>query len=144
MLDFRPLKAQHIKYIRNIQITQKDEEWAALSEQYVMLANNGEGFSAWKGNTCLGAGGIVRLYGERAAAWALVSASASPHMVEITRFISKMLDRIGPKRIEAYVSCDFPNGLKWAKLLKFTCEADKLRYYGPNGEDQALFSRIKE
>lgn len=78
----------------------------------------------------------------RHAAWAVLDQQRSGrHMGWITRETRKNLDGV-KGRIEMTVRTDFPQGLKWARMLGFRIETPRLERYGPDGEDHVGFVRI--
>ena len=40
------------------------------------------------------------------------------------------------------VDCEFEQGHRWAKMLGFTMEAERMRAYRPDGGDVALYARV--
>jgi len=56
--------------------------------------------------------------------------------------VKRFLDGCYLHRIEMTVDCDFPQGHRWAKMLGFTMEAERMRGYRPDGGDCALYARL--
>lgn len=87
--------------------------------------------------------GLIVEWEGRAVAWALLHREIGPAgMLAATRGIKRMLDRMSMGRIEAHVRWDFDAGWRWAALLGFTLEGRMRRFH--NGQDWALFARVKE
>lgn len=86
--------------------------------------------------------GTTQQWPTRHTTWALLHETLSrQHMLWITREVIAGLDRV-KGRIELTVRRDFPQGMKWARLLGFRLETPLLACYGPEGEDHAGFVRI--
>lgn len=47
-------------------------------------------------------------------------------------------------RLEISVRCDFVLGHKWAKMLGFRVETERMVRFGPEGEDHTGYVRITE
>lgn len=86
--------------------------------------------------------GTVEQWPTRHTSWAALHEKLSAqHILWITREVRAGLDRV-KGRIELTVRRDFPQGMKWARLLGFHLETPLLACYGPEGEDHAGFVRI--
>lgn len=100
--------------------------------------------SAWDGSRCVAAAGIVPIYGYRAAAWAMISKDiGSKNMLQLTRKVRAALELDPTPRIETVVRCDFEDGHRWAALLGMELECAFMRKHGIDGQDEAMYVRIK-
>jgi hypothetical protein len=88
--------------------------------------------------------GFRRLGPHRALAWVLISKYARGNMPELTAMTRAYLDNLPYKRLEALADCGFEKGMRWLETLGFTCEAPKMRFFGDDLRDHALFARVKE
>lgn len=87
--------------------------------------------------------GLVSHWPGRAVAWAYLGAHTRREMLAITRGVERCL-RVCPfDRVEAAVDCEFEAGHRWAKMLGFNCEVERMRKYRPDGGDCALYARIR-
>lgn len=86
--------------------------------------------------------GVYDLGSGRLGAWALMGAGAGKNMVAIHRGTQRFLDMQSARRIELTVLCDFEAGHRWAKMLGFTLEAERMKGYDPDGRDHALYARV--
>jgi hypothetical protein len=77
----------------------------------------------------------------RHLAWAALRKDSGPRMGWITRECRKVLDRAAG-RIELPVRTDFPEGLRWARLLGFHVETPLMKAFGPDGTDHVGFVRF--
>jgi len=88
-------------------------------------------------------GGLTELWTHRALAWSLVSRHAGRHMLLIHRAIQRYLDASPFRRIEMEVDCEFEAGHRWARMLGFTMECERMRCHGIDGRDNALYAKVK-
>lgn len=86
--------------------------------------------------------GILPIWHNRGLAWALLGEDVGPYMREVTRNTKAALDQCPYRRIELYARPDFPESIRWARMLGFEYEA-MLDSADPSGGDMALFKRIK-
>ena len=87
------------------------------------------------------AGYIVNWPG-RATAWSFLSEMGPRSFVQVHKAIKKVLDGCYIKRMEMTVLCDHEEGHRWAKLLGFELEAERMEAYDPEGNDHALYARV--
>ena len=87
--------------------------------------------------------GWVPLYSHRASAWAYISKDAGPCFIEMTRIAKRLFKSLQFKRIEFEVDCEFEQGHRWARILGFKLEAERLRGYRMDGGDSAVYARIQ-
>lgn len=100
-------------------------------------------FSGWHQGVCMGVAGISEIWPERGLAWAIMSKHSGPHMRQITDFVRGVLEISGHRRIEALVDPDYHLAHKWARWLGFRLEAPRMQAYFPDGQDIALFARVR-
>lgn len=142
-VKFAPLRPGHLRYIEPQDYQRR--EWAALqTPEFAGVLDKGHGLSAWVGNQCIGAAGVLPLYTQRAIAWAMLSKHAGPHMLAVVRKMRLALDNYPADRIEMTVAADFPAGIRLAHALGMKLETpEPMRKYGPFGEDTYQFARIR-
>jgi len=87
--------------------------------------------------------GILPQWQNRAFGWSFIAADAGRHFTYIHRAVSAFLDRVPVRRIETTVDCEFAAGHRWARLLGFSLEAERMRGYRVDGGDCALYARVK-
>ena len=86
-------------------------------------------------------GGFYQIWNNRQVCWCLLSYDSGKHFTRIIRAVKKELaNRVG--RIECYVSPEFVQGHRFAKLLGFTCEAEYMSGFHANGEPAAMYSIV--
>lgn len=86
--------------------------------------------------------GVIETWPGRALAWAYLSEMGPRQFVLVHRSVSRFLEACYTKRVEMTVDCDFPQAHRWAKMLGFKMEAERMVAYTPNGQDCALYARI--
>jgi hypothetical protein len=105
-----------------------------------------EGPTAWTGfvdGKPLWCFGYLPVYATRAAVWAFIGRHAGPHFTRIHREAATRLDALPFRRLEMQVDCDFEEGHRWARLLGFELEVERLRCFGFDGRDNALYAKVK-
>lgn len=80
----------------------------------------------------VGCAGLVHEDTTRAYAWVLLAERSQMKLLFFHRHIQKMLKLSHYTRIETVVESNFPQGLRWMKLLGFTCEGEMQHFFGAN------------
>jgi RimJ/RimL family protein N-acetyltransferase len=88
-------------------------------------------------------GGIIEYTPERALMWSFLDHRAGRHFISLHRSVSRLLEILPYRRIEAECDCDFSAGHRWLKKLGFKLEAPRMRAYLQNGGDAALYARVR-
>lgn len=141
MLTFMPCKVEHLALIEP-PAGQASVAHVFRAPQFAELIDNSVAVSAWDDCRCLGAAGVVYTAPNKASAWSLLSPHTGRHMFAITRKVREVLDAHRHVRVEMVVDCDFPEGHRWARMLGFTLEAERMRKSGYSGQDQSLYARV--
>lgn len=93
--------------------------------------------------TPLGCAGVINVWQGRGMAWAYLSKRATQDkFLFVHRAVARFLEGCYVKRIEMTVDCEFEQGHRWAELLGFQMEAERMRAYRPDGGDVALYARV--
>lgn len=142
MIEFRKCHPEHILLVQ-AQLSQRSEYASNLGSVIGTAANHGVSYSGWVNHRCVGAAGLFPIW-RKAVAWAILSNACAPHMRAITRKALKVIPAQGFERIEAMVLCDFAPGHRWARMLGFVMEAERMRRYDPDGRDMALYAWVRE
>jgi ribosomal protein S18 acetylase RimI-like enzyme len=108
------------------------------------LENETWSFTAMQDNGVpLGCAGVLNMWQGRGIAWAYLSKyAAEEKFLQVHRAVLRFLDAFYLQRIEMTVDCEFEQGHRWAKMLGFTMEAERMRAYRPDGGDVALYARV--
>lgn len=88
-------------------------------------------------------GGLLMQWPGRHYAWTYLNAKAGPHMGFVTRAVQEKMAQV-EGRIEATVRCDFEKGHRWMRLLGFEVETERMKAYGPAGEDHTAYVRFNK
>ena len=103
----------------------------------------GPAFSALYGEEVIACAGTMEVWSGRLQAWALLSPCGPKRFLEVHRAVTRFLDEQTARRIETAVDCEFEAGHRWASLLGFRLEAPRMRNFGPDGRDAALYARVR-
>lgn len=87
--------------------------------------------------------GWIEQYPHRATLWAMMGNGTGKHFVGFTRIAKLLLNSLPHKRVEFEVDCEFEQGHRWARMLGFTLEAERLRGYRMDGGDSAIYARVQ-
>ena len=136
-----PFKKEHMLTL-NVQQSQKDCLGFDSPELYAEIELY-ESFTAVDGETVIGCAGVVPMNNHRAIAWSYLGEDLGAKMVAVTRAVKRFLDLTHYPRIEMHVSCDLETDHRWAKMLGFECECERMRKFSPDGRDYALYVRIR-
>lgn len=154
MIEVVPFIAAHARAVLDsIQPMQAGEhldhfhDWAdieRLSRLGAMTA-----FTAMRRDgTVLACAGSISYWPGRGAVWAMISMLVSrAEFLAIHRRLLEHLrllrERDGMRRIEATCLAGWGNGRRWLDLLGFGFEG-VMRAYAPDGQDHALYARVRE
>jgi hypothetical protein len=100
-------------------------------------------FTALVDGRPIGAAGVLPQWEHRALAWAYLSVIPPRQFLLVHRAVEAFLESCYVPRLEMTVDCEFEQGHRWARLLGFTCEAERMARYTPEGRDCALYARIR-
>jgi hypothetical protein len=107
------------------------------------LGRSGWAYTGMDGDTPVGCAGVINVWQGRGICWAYLSASLSSHrFLEVHRAVSRFLETCYVQRLEMTVDCDFEQGHRWAEMLGFEMEAERMQAYRPDGGDCALYARV--
>ena len=141
MFEVIPFKAEHLAAIQLQDRQAHLSDWVSLEqgrglEQY-------PSYTAMVDDKPIGAAGVLHMWAGRAMAWAFISKTTPQNFLKGHRVVKRFLDGCYVPRIEMTVDCDFPEAHRWAKMLGFTMECERMRNYSPDGRDCALYARIR-
>lgn len=143
MLDYQPFRSGHLQFLAP-QRLQRHDHAIMLNSEYANIVDNNFGLSAWRGNTCVAAAGVVPIFRGRAVAWAILSNDAAPYMLEIVRKARRTIAALPYRRIEIAVRAGFDDGHRFARLIGMTLETpEPMRAHGANGEDEHMYAVVK-
>ena len=139
-MEIVPFEAEHLKRLE-LQAAQAYLSQWVTPEQGDALAEE-PSFTALKDGKPIACAGIVTMWFGRAIAWAYVSDTGPQDFIGVHRAVKGFLDVCYVQRIEMTVDCDFPQAHRWAKMLGFEMESERMKSFLPNGDDSALYARV--
>lgn len=88
-------------------------------------------------------GGVTELWKERGLLWSFIGSDMSINeFVEAHYLVKYYLTLLEYRRLEMYVDVDFKAGHRWAKLLGFELEAERMKAFHPNGSASSMYARV--
>lgn len=141
MIRVEPFRAQHFDNLCLQGAQAYMGDW--LTPENGAALERSQAFSALVGDTVIGCAGVVPVWAGRAVAWSLLAWNVGPHFVHVHRAVARFLDQCEFRRVEISVDCEFAEGHRWARLLGFEMEAERMRGYRPDGGDCALYARVR-
>ncbi|MDB4261326.1 hypothetical protein N9878_00525 [bacterium] len=136
-----PFEAVHLEQLELQAAQSYLSQWVTPEQGEALEAE--PSFTALKDGKPIASAGVVEMWTGRAVAWAYVSDTGPQDFIGVHRAVSGFLDVCYTRRVEMTVDCDFPQAHRWAKMLGFEMECERMKAYLPNGEDCALYARIR-
>ena len=140
MFQVRPFHPADLAVIKLQPAQMYLSEWVT-KDQAEALAEY-PSYTAFDGPSAVAAAGIVPMWQGRAMAWAFIASIGPQRFIRVHRAVKHFLDGCFIQRIEMTVDSDFPAGHRWARLLGFELEAERMQSYAPDGHDCALYARV--
>jgi len=100
-------------------------------------------FTAISKGDVVAVGGVSKIHENRGLAWCLIDPSASPHVEALHQVALSILEDVPFHRIDADTPCDFEPGHRLLRELGFHLEAERMKAYQIDGEDSALYAKVK-
>jgi hypothetical protein len=143
MIIVRPFKSEHLMTIK-FQPSQKHLENYVTEEVAKSIETApGQAYTVYDDDEILVVAGVIDVGEGRGYAWSYIAEAVGNRMVQVTRAVKRYL-RIAPfRRIEMSVDCDFLEAHRWARMLGFSMEAERMRSYAADGRDCALYAMVK-
>lgn len=138
-----PFQKYHIDQIV-VQEKQQDKFPHMTEEMKESLTREASFTGIDEDGTILAIAGIMPLSDCRCFAWSYLSGNLKHKLVPLTKVVKRYLDTVPYHRIEMHVECDFAQGHRWAKMLGFEMECERMRHVTPDRRDMALYALVKE
>lgn len=144
MFELVPFKKAHLDPLLEQNMNSNLPAWVkdgAAEEMEKTLSVSG-----FVHNKIMVCGGIIHLWPNRGYLWSIFSETSKFNFIPVFRGIQKFLDRSNYKRLEMSVELDCPKTsiyIRRASLLGFELECKRAKHYLSNGQDCALYVRIK-
>lgn len=87
--------------------------------------------------------GHIPFHADRGLVWSILGEQAAEHMISVHRVGRRFVDSLPYRRIEMEVDCEFEQAHRWARMLGFEMEAERLRCHREDGGDTSLYARIR-
>jgi hypothetical protein len=137
-----PFKAQHMVDFE-VQSMQAAEA-SILTQQEAMALENTTAYSLFEEGRILACFGMIEVWAGRSIGWSYVSQHIGRRYVKLHRAALRVIDMCEWRRLETYVDVDFAEGHRWARMLGFQLEIDRMRNFRPYGMgDSAMYVRIR-
>lgn len=90
--------------------------------------------------------GVSAYWENRGEVWCIFNRRVRNYAIftEVTNLVREKLNSLPIRRLEAGVRYRHNRGHRWAFLLGFKVEAERLKAFFPDGSDATLFVKIKE
>jgi hypothetical protein len=141
MFEVVPFRAEHLGLIKLQSLQAHLSDWVSLAEGGEL--EKFPSYTAMVDGEPIGAAGILWMWRGRAQVWAFISDTGPKNFIKGHRAVKKFIDGCYVQRIEMTVDCDFPQAHRWAKMLGFHMECERMKYYSPDGRDCALYVRLR-
>lgn len=135
-----PYKAQHLLDLQ-VQMAQAYST-TYITPEYAKALETDFSFTALHDGEPIAVGGVAKVWGHRAIAWALLGEKAKEHFVSIHKAAAQALSLAPYARIEADTPVEFKQGHRWLKMLGFNLEAERMKGHRVDGGDSALYAKV--
>lgn len=141
-MNFEPLNKHHVLAIKDPlhlpdYVSHIDEPMA------VEMARLG-GWAAVDDWGPVAIGGIYQLHHDHGHAWTWLTRRWRKYAKAITARAVQEIEGASYRRIEAAARCDLPKARAWLERMGFDLECERMRSWGVDGGDYALFARVKD
>lgn len=140
MISIVSFQAAHLAAIKLQDAQAYLSEWVT-HEEAVSLENHAS-FTAVSAGEVLGCGGAIPVWEGRSIAWSYLANIGPKNFLQIHHAVANFLNSLTVKRIEITVDCDVLAAHRWARLLGFKLEAERMEAYTPDGRPCALYARV--
>lgn len=141
MVDVIPFKAEHFWAI-DVQPAQAYVRNIAPPHQVEALETY-DSYTVVNGDQLLCCFGFVEVTPMRAIMWGYLSATCGKYMAALTRIARRLIAALPYRRVEIEVDCEFEQGHRWARIMGFELEVERLRCWRQDGGDSALYAVVR-
>ena len=142
-MNIIPFEVDHVV---NIKVQPKQEFFRSSIKNPVLFAEamlrSGPCYSGEEDGKIIFCAGYSDIWPGRSILWCLMSEDAKDHMMAITRTARRAFKLFPRRRVEITVDCDFIEAHRWARLLGFKMECERMKGYDVDGRDCALYARV--
>ncbi len=140
MIEIVPFKAAHLAALQVQDAQTYLSEW--VTEEQGLALEEQHSYTVLHEGVPKGCAGTITQWQGRATAWAFIANVGPTMFLPIHRAVKHFLDGCYVHRLELTVDYDFTQGHRWAQMLGFKLEAERLRAYLPNGGDVSMYARV--
>jgi hypothetical protein len=135
-----PFQAGHLAQLPLQEAQVYLSDW--VTDESGKVLEDSPSYTAMVDGDPVAAAGILPQWHGRAIAWAFLSTMGAGQFIGVHRAVKSFLDGCYVQRIEMTVDCDFPEAHRWAEMLGFNMEAERMEAYSLDGRDCALYARV--
>jgi hypothetical protein len=136
-----PFRRWHIAWL--VGTGKPESGFMSLDTETLMVLEKQNSWTAVIDGSPVACGGTIQHWPGRHQGWMYLNKASGKHMRWLTAMVFNKLNSI-EGRLEISVRCDFALGHKWAKMLGFRVETERMVRFGPEGEDHTGYVRITE
>ena len=140
MFEVVPFKAAHLAAIRLQAAQMYLSKWVTIEQSEALEQT--PGYTALDDGVPICAAGVIPIWAGRAMAWSFISDVGPTNFLKCHRAVQRFLDGCDIQRVEMTVDCAHVAAHRWAKMLGFTVEAERMKAYAPDGHDCSLYARV--
>jgi hypothetical protein len=140
MVNVIPFKAAHARAMR-VQPRQAGWRDAAPDAHFVALESH-PSLTIMDGERPVMSGGVIQVWPGRKVVWALMAEDIGHRMTACTRITRRFLDSQFTGRLELDVERDHAEGHRFARLLGFEKETDRLVSFYTGGLDGTMYVKV--
>lgn len=136
-----PFRRWHIAWL--VGAGKPESGFMPLDVETLMALEKQSSWTAVIDGSPVACGGTIQHWPGRHQGWMYLNKASGKYMRFISTAVLKHMAKI-EGRLEISVRCDFALGHKWAKMLGFRVETERMERFGPEGEDHTGYVRITE
>ncbi len=143
MINVKTFKSEHLLSMNFQDNQQHLMTYITKESAKTIEAAPGQAYTICDDDEILAVAGVMDIGEGRGYAWSFIAKEVGVRMVQVTRVVKRYL-KIAPfRRVEMAVDCEFSAAHRWARMLGFTMEAERMRAYAVDGRDCALYAMVK-
>lgn len=143
MIEVAPFKAEHFDYILETGMVDKKLRPFLTKDHGQNIEKRGGYFSILEDKKAVAIGGITEFWKGRGEAWLIFGQPRTQSFVTIFKIVQRFIQLSTLSRIEMIIECDFVQGHRWARLLGFKKECEKMEKYLPDGSNASLYALVR-
>ena len=108
------------------------------------LEQNNLCYTAFMDGKIVACGGAVEYWKDRGEAWIIFGKTYAGNFILLQRAAKKFIEMCPLRRLESSILLHYEEGHRWIKSLGFELETPLARAYTQDGEDCALYARVRD